>query len=176
MTSRYIPAFAISLTLCLIATTASSAPPDLKTPSPVIYLADNLDEKDALGFCIDTVGRGLSDRLHAHSCKPRGGDVQFRFDTAVGRIVSATFDNKCAALMDAPAAGVKLALLDCANGPEQRFVYQEQAREFRPSSDTDLCLTAGTESRIAGPFMARDLQLAPCADTEPGRKQWVIKN
>ena len=46
---------------------AYSAPPDLKTPTPVIYLADNLDEQDNLGFCIDTVGRGFAERLHAHS-------------------------------------------------------------------------------------------------------------
>ncbi|NRB29925.1 MAG: hypothetical protein HRU27_04945, partial [Rhizobiaceae bacterium] len=65
---------------------ALAADPDLKTPSPVIYLADNLDEKDNLGWCIDTVGRGLSDRLHAHSCKPRGGDVQFKFDAQTGQI------------------------------------------------------------------------------------------
>ena len=38
---------------------AYSAPPDLKTPTPVVYLADNLDEQDNLGFCIDTVGRGV---------------------------------------------------------------------------------------------------------------------
>lgn len=70
-----IRTFSIAATAVLILSgmqTASAAPPDLKTPAPVIFLADNLDENQNLGFCIDTVGRGLSDRLHAHSCKPQG--------------------------------------------------------------------------------------------------------
>ena len=170
-----VPTLATSLVLCLIAATAMSAPPNLQTPSPVIYLADNLDEKDSLGFCIDTVGHGLSDRLHAHSCKPRGGDVQFLFDAENGRIAPATFANKCAALMAAPAAGVKLALLDCAEGPAQRFDYRADTGEFRPADGAGLCLAVGPDSRTAGPFMARDLVLADCADTEPARKKWVIK-
>ena len=65
----------IILALLINANTGEAAPPELQTPAPVIYLADNLDEQDKLGWCIDTVGQGLSDRLHAHSCKPHGGDV-----------------------------------------------------------------------------------------------------
>ena len=155
-------------------TFAWSAPPDLKTPAPVIYLADNLDEKDRLGFCIDTVGRGLSDRLHAHSCKPQGGDVQFQFDTANGQIRSATFDNKCAALMEAPAPGVKLALLDCADGDEQRFTFATDNGEFHPAGRNDMCLAVGPASRTAGPFMSRDLMLADCASTDAGLKRWIV--
>lgn len=165
---------AVVSVLTLSITSAWSAPPDLKTPAPVIYLADNLDEKDRLGFCIDTVGRGLSDRLHAHSCKPQGGDVQFRFDTANGHIRSATFDNKCAALMEAPATGVKLALLDCADGDEQRFAFTTNSGEFHPAGRNDLCLSVGPASRTAGPFMARDLMLADCASTDAGLKRWIV--
>ena len=51
--------------------------PNLQTPSPVIYLSDNLDEERNLGYCLDPRGRGFSERLHAHSCTPRGGDEQF---------------------------------------------------------------------------------------------------
>jgi len=54
--------------------------PILQTPSPVIYLADNLDEQDQLGYCIDTRGRGFNEKLHAHSCKAKGGDVQFFYN------------------------------------------------------------------------------------------------
>ena len=56
-------------------------PPELQTPEPVIYLADNIDEQDALGWCIDTLGRGWSEQLQTHSCKPQGGDVQFAYDS-----------------------------------------------------------------------------------------------
>ena len=73
------------LTVALIAgianvQTSLAAEAVIETPSPVIHLRDNLDEADGLGWCIDTIGRGLSNQLHAHSCKPQGGDVQFRFD------------------------------------------------------------------------------------------------
>ena len=153
---------------------AYSAPPDLQTPAPVIYLADNLDEQDNLGFCIDTVGRGFSERLHAHSCKPRGGDVQFDYDRK--RIVSATYAGKCATLQAPAAAGVSLGLLDCSEASAgQIFDYDVDAMEFRPGADRDLCLVVGAESRTAGPFMSRSLELAPCASTDATRKQWRVK-
>ena len=153
---------------------AYSAPPDLKTPTPVIYLADNLDEQDNLGFCIDTVGRGFSERLHAHSCKPRGGDV--RFDYNRRRIVSATYVGKCATLQAPAAAGVSLGLLDCSEASAgQIFDYDVDAMEFRPGADRNLCLVVGAESRTAGPFMSRSLELAPCASTDAARKQWRVK-
>ncbi len=157
------------------ATPAEAMPPDLRTPSPVIYLADNLDEEDKLGWCIDTVGRGLSDRLHAHSCKPRGGDVQFKFDAASGRIRSATFDNLCAEILGDAKAGAKLGLLTCGDKAAQRFVYASSGSEFQVRSDTSLCLAVGPASRRAGPFMSRDLVLAACAGTEARYKAWVIK-
>ena len=53
--------------------------PDIQTKGTVIYLADNFNEEAKLGWCIDTQGRGFSDKLHAHSCKPTGGDTQFSF-------------------------------------------------------------------------------------------------
>ena len=155
---------------------AHAASPDLQTPAPVIYLADNLDEQDNLGFCIDTVGRGFGERLHAHSCKPRGGDVQFDYDRASRRIVSATYAGKCATLQAPAAAGVSLGLLDCSEASAgQIFDYDVDAMEFRPGADRDLCLAVGAESRTAGPFMSRSLELAPCASTDATRKQWRVK-
>ncbi len=162
--------------LLLIPMAAYAAPPDLKTPAPVIYLADNLDEKDKLGWCIDTVGRGFGERLHTHSCKPRGGDVQFLYDEAARRIASATFSGKCATLTAPAAAGVSLGLVDCSkDSAEQAFDYDGKAMEFRPGGDPTLCLVAGDASRSAGPFMSRGLGLAPCGSTDAGFKQWRIK-
>ncbi|WP_159020052.1 hypothetical protein [Algibacter sp. L3A6] len=54
--------------------------PIIQTPAPLIHLADNLDEQDELGWCIDTQGNGFAENLHAHSCKPDGGDVQFYYN------------------------------------------------------------------------------------------------
>ncbi len=160
----------------LFSLSIQAAPPWLKTPAPVIYLADNLDEKDRLGWCIDTVGRGFSDRLHAHSCKPRGGDVQFRYNESKRKIESVTYSGKCATLSSSAAVGVSLGLMDCSTASSgQLFNYHADTLEFRPGENTSLCLAVGASSRSAGPFMSRDLQLVSCASTDPKFKQWTIK-
>lgn len=164
------------MAIFVFATTARSEPPKLQTPAPVIFLADNLDEQEELGYCIDTIGRGLSDRLHIHSCKPQGGDVQYAYDRANGHIASPTYENKCAALMAAPAPGVKLALLDCADVADQAFEYDKASLELHPAERVDLCLAAGPDSFPAGKFMKRDLLLAVCAETPKNLRQWVVKD
>ena len=157
------------------AVSAQSGPPNVQTPAPVIYLSDNLDEKDGLGFCIDTVGRGFGEQLHAHSCKPRGGDVQFAYDARSNRIMSAAFAGKCATLTAPAAPGVTLGLVDCSDdAAEQAFVYDSSAKEFRPVGSQSLCLAVGAESRSAGPFMSRSLLLASCAMTDPWLRQWSV--
>ena len=165
----------VFLGVLFIAFEVQAEPPDLRTPAPVIYLASNLDEKDSLGYCIDTVGRGFGERLHAHSCKPRGGDVQFAYDAASRRIRSATFPGKCATLMAPAAAGGSLGLVDCSmESAEQAFDYDTDAMAFHPGGDPALCLAVGTTSRSAGPFMARDLLVEPCASTDAQFVQWHI--
>ena len=86
-----------AMIVCLGPFAARAEAPDLQSGTPVIYLADNLDEKDKLGWCIDTKGRGFADTLHAHSCKPAGPgyrDTQFSYDADSGQIRSAAFDEK----------------------------------------------------------------------------------
>lgn len=162
--------------LLLVAAWAIAAPPELQTPEPVIYLADNIDEQEALGWCIDTLGRGWSEQLHTHSCKPDGGDVQFAYDSEARRIVSVEFPGKCATLNESADAEVAFDLLDCAaTSATQSFNYDAEALEFTLESDRDLCLAAGAESRTAGPYMARDLELAPCASTAAELRQWIVK-
>ena len=164
------------LALLITSNTGETAPPDLQTPAPVIYLADNLDEQDKLGWCIDTVGRGLSDRLHAHSCKPHGGDVQFEFDTVSGQLRSATFDGKCANMQTVAAPGVKFGLVTCnVSAENQRFTYDAAKIRFSPKGDARLCLAVGNSSRTAGPFMSRELLLTNCAGTDAKLLTWRIK-
>jgi len=149
--------------------------PNLQTPSPVIYLADNLDEERNLGYCLDTRGRGFSERMHAHSCKPRGGDVQFVYQRDSSQIRSATFDGKCIVVLGEAAAGSRFGLVDCSNKDKlQSFYYDKATLEFRPSMNKTLCVSVGKESRRAGPFMARYLRLSICQSTKPKYKQWVI--
>ena len=161
---------------CLIFTfDVLAAPPKLLTPPPVIYLADNLDEQKQLGWCIDTKGRGFSNRIHAHSCKQRGGDVQFLFDEKNGLIKSATFKNKCLARLGFNLK-THFGLLDCNVGSDlQIFRYMPSTKEFRPKSQDTNCIVVGKSSRNAGPFMSRDLFVAECNLTEPKYKEWLIK-
>ena len=149
--------------------------PNLQTLSPVIYLADNLDEERNLGYCLDTRGRGFSERMHAHSCKPRGGDVQFIYQRESSQIRSATFDGKCIVVLGEAKAGSKFGLVDCSNKDKlQNFDYVEATSEFRSSMNKSLCVSVGKESRRAGPFMARYLRLSICQSTQPKYKQWLI--
>ena len=165
----------VGLSIWLLATTlvapALAEPPNLQTPSPVIYLAENLDEADQLGWCIDTLGRGLSDQLHAHSCKPQGGDVQFRFEAATGQIRSVAFDELCASY----TGTLPLGLVTCNEEPSQAFAYDDTTMTFRLGSDRDACLVVGASSRSAGPYMSRTLEVASCDQTDDMLKMWVVK-
>lgn len=168
--------FSVLLLSSLVILSANATSPELKTPEPVIYLADNIDEKDKLGWCIDTLGRGWSEQLQTHSCKPQGGDVQFSYNKETRQIASVEFPGKCATLHESAAAGVSFDLLDCSStSTEQLFMYNAETSEFTAEGDRSLCIAAGAESRSAGPFMARDLELAPCASTDAKLKQWVVK-
>ncbi|MEW7009759.1 ricin-type beta-trefoil lectin domain protein [Lentilitoribacter sp. EG35] len=158
---------------------ANSNPPNIQTPAPIIHLKDNLDEKDNLGFCIDTVGRGPSDRAHVHSCKPLNGstersDVQFIYDPETGHIMSAAYDNLCLEIVPTSDVEVEFHLSACENKPLQNFTFDTESSELHLTDDYALCLAAGQTSRSAGPFMSRDLQLNDCDDLDPALKQWVV--
>ncbi len=156
------------------ADTVSNAP-IIQTPSPLIHLADNLDEQDQLGWCIDTRGNGFNQTLHTHSCKPSGGDVQFTYNAQTLQICSAEFLGFCVEMSGGPAAGTGLSLVDNDTASaNQRFVYSEDSGEFRPQEATDLCLAAGDTSNAAGIYMARSLTLELSSATDVSLKRWVI--
>ena len=162
--------------LLVFAGEANADPPDLRTPAPVIHLADNLDEVDGLGWCIDTIGRGLSDSLHAHSCTPRGGDVQFRFVETIGQIMSVAFEGKCMANLHPDDPSEPLGLVDCdPTNRAQRFIYDPESMTFRPSEDATMCLSVAADSRSAGPFMARNLRFSECSEALGRFQQWIVR-
>ena len=171
-------------TYCIFALVAMTAPaladaPVLQNSGPIIYLADNLDEKDQLGWCIDTLGRGQSDAIQAHSCKPdstdsRNRDVLFTYDEASGRIAHAEYEGVCLTVND-EGAETELGLLACSEtAASQAFSYDTATLEIHPAGDASLCLTAGAESRQAGPYMSRSLGLEPCADVDATLRSWSI--
>ena len=157
--------------LSLLSGSAYAESPNLRTPSPVIYLADNLDEADELGWCIDTIGRGFAERLHAHSCKPRGGDVQFSFDPKTMQIKSVAFEAKCVEL---GPINEPLRLLDCSPAATQQFDYSLRTGLITHVESPDICLTVGEQSRSAGPYMSRDLRFQKCDGESATRQAWVV--
>jgi hypothetical protein len=161
------------LTVFTIAPAGLADPPALKTPAPVIYLADNLDEADQLGWCIDTQGRGFSDKLHAHSCKPQGGDVQFSLNEKTGQIMSVAFESFCMEYQ--PDADDPFGLVACnSDSSAQRFKFDTATSHLLPADQSTQCIVVGNASRTAGPFMSRDLLLADCSSTRSELRKWVV--
>ena len=84
-----------------------------------------------MGWCIDTIGRGFADRLHAHSCKPHGGDVQFLYREVTLQIISATFNDKCAEIIGPTLKGARLGLIKCSvNSLRQKFYFKRETSDF----------------------------------------------
>lgn len=157
----------LSLLFALPAAALAEAP-NIQTPSPVLFLADNLDEPDQLGYCLDTLGRGQSDRAQVHSCKPNGGDVQFQFDQATRQIKSVAFTGICLDVADQ-----NFALVECSDVESQKFLFDSETGEIQLATNTDLCLSTAAESRQAGPYMSRDLSITECDATPANLKTWV---
>lgn len=154
----------------------NSNEPNIQSPEPIIYLADNLDEQDNLGYCIDTKNRGFNDTLHVHSCKPNGEDVLFYYNEDTQQICSATYPGFCAAMIGGPKIGMTISLVKSdPKSAEQKFIYDKESGEFRPKANTELCLAAGNESDDAGPYMSRTLSLQPRENTDKSLKTWIIK-
>ena len=151
--------------------------PEIQTKGPVIYLADNLDEEASLGWCIDTDGRGLTDQLHAHSCKPSGDDVLFTYEPDSGMIESATYAGLCMALNALDNAENPFELIACDETDEaQSFDYDDASMEIRLGTDVTQCVAVAAAIDEAGPFQSRDLILTACDGLEPGFKQWVVQD
>ncbi len=171
---------AATIITCSGPMTALAEAPVLQSGTPVIYLADNLDEKDKLGWCIDTEGRGFAETLQSHSCKPAspgGTDTQFSYDDANGQIRSVPFNDKCMTLSDPDSEEWPFGLLDCVSDePSQTFVYDVASKEIRIGGDPSKCVVVAPTSIAAGPFMSRDLIYADCDSVEEKFKQWVVKN
>lgn len=149
--------------------------PIIQTPSPLIHLADNLDEEGQLGWCIDTRGNGFNEELHAHSCKASGGDVQFFYNEETHQICSVEYTGFCIEMSEGSIEGTSLSLIESnIDSPKQRFIYDEDSGEFRPEENTNLCLAVGNTSAAAGIYMFRPLTLELSSEIEEKLKTWVI--
>ncbi|GLO62752.1 hypothetical protein MACH09_32600 [Vibrio sp. MACH09] len=160
-----------------------AAEPTVPTEPPYIVLSDNLDEPNGYGFCIDTYGRGHSELLQTHTCKPRpdegsprnhsGHDVRFEYNSKTNRIQSYAFEGLCMQGLLAKGKS-ELALLDCSDAKHQGFVYQEDDQTIRLQADNSYCLAVTSETQTAGPWVKRPLQLAQCDEITPNLMQWTV--
>ena len=162
------------LLMCALPISANALPPELQTAAPVIYLADNLDERSNLGWCIDTVGRGFGDQLHAHSCKPEGGDVQYYYDDETKQIMSSAFEGKCMDWSDPTNENIPFGLLDCTSDLSQQFTYDAETMLISPESNQSLCVTVAETSQRAGRYRKRALKLSACDETDNAFKEWIM--
>ncbi|MDE2791346.1 MAG: ricin-type beta-trefoil lectin domain protein [Paracoccaceae bacterium] len=170
---EYVIAAAVIVT---VSHAASAEEAVVQTPAPVIHLQDNLDEADGLGWCLDTQGRGYAETLHAHSCKPRGGDVQFSFDSAKAEIRPVAFPDKCVVALPQDAH-TEFGLADCdGNDPAQRFSYRAETLSLYDQGNPARCIAVGAASRSAGPYMSRDLVWADCRSPEPDLRRWIVRD
>lgn len=158
--------------LLTISSGALADMPTIQTPTPLIHLADNLDEADKLGWCIDTQGRGFGEYLHAHSCKPQGGDVQFSFAADPGLIRSVAFTEYC--MKYDPGQTSPMGLVTCDPGDHSQAFEHNEAGEITLASDPSLCLAVGSASASAGPYLSRSLDMRPCEDVPIERKVWIV--
>ena len=154
--------------------------PALQNTGPIIYLADNLDEKDNLGYCIDTQDRGQTEQIQLHSCKPDTDsspdkDVLFLLDEETGRIEHAEFTGFCLTVNDA-GAETALGLFSCTDSDAQKFTFDAGSGEIHPGGDTETCLVSSADSKTAGPFMSRPLLVAACADSAAELKTFIVQD
>lgn len=165
--------------LLAVPTLAHADAPALQNTGPIIYLADNLDEADKLGYCIDTQARGQTERIQLHSCKPdtdnpMDRDVLFSLNEETGRIEHAEYEDYCLTANEA-GAETALGLLECTDAAAQQFSFDADAGEIHPASDESLCLVGAAESSTAGPFMSRPLDVEACEGVDPALKTFVVQ-
>lgn len=170
----------IGLLLSAIAPVFAEAP---KVPSdaPYLVLSDNQDEPNGYGFCLDTAGRGKTDLLQSHTCKPARKDkegnavkhdTQFWYDAENKRVESVAYPGLCMQVLISPYTTV-FGLLECGDQPRQKFVYSADDKMLKMEEDQTQCISVVSETKKAGPWSSRALALTACDDTEDSLKQWT---
>ncbi len=163
-------------------TSAVADAPNVPSDAPYIVLADNLDEPNGYGFCLDTAGRGKTDLMQTHSCKPAAEDdagnavihdTQFSYDAQSQRVESVAFPGLCMQILSSTYTNV-FALLDCDDHSRQRFTLVAEDGTLRLAEDPTQCISVTSQTLDAGPWSRRDLALTLCEETENALKKWTL--
>lgn len=174
--------FTLICALAAIGTSVWAEAPHVPSDAPYIVLADNLDEPNGYGFCLDTAGRDLSDFAQAHTCKPavkddagnpKPNDTQFRYDGDTMRVESVAYPGVCVQVLMSPYM-TAFGLLDCDDHPRQKFVLSPDDQTLRMGEDPSQCVSVVSVTSAAGPWSSRQLALTPCDTTEDLLKQWTF--
>ena len=164
------------------AATSETSPPAVPSDVPYIVLAANLDEPNGYGFCMDTYGRGQTDLMQTHTCKPSkdgaardysGHDTRFEYNAQTQQVMSYPFEGYCMQALLASEVTV-FALLECSDHPRQKFAYNASDKTMRLAEDQERCVTVAPKTVPAGPWVKRPLQLETCDEVEASLKQWTI--
>lgn len=144
-----------------------------------------IDELDGIinGYCLDIAGGNEnvdpSNGLQVHTCYSYEGDLGTDqiFATAEftnDALYMPVYD-VCAEVASV-AAGATVGLNAC-NGSELQTLSFDDDGTLRPTADTSLCFTAGSESRTgrSGDHQIRDLSLEACADDLASLQQWSFR-
>jgi len=167
--------------LLCAATSALANTPKVPSDAPYIVLADNVDEPNGYGFCLDTAGRGMSDFMQSHSCKPAAkddagnptpNDTQFLFDAKNMRVESVAYPGVCMQVLISRYS-TAFALLDCSEHIRQKFIYSPKDKTLVMEEDQAMCVSVVSVREAAGPWSRRELALTSCVETEDALKQWT---
>ena len=162
--------------------TSAIIAPNVPSDAPYIVLSANHDEPNGYGFCLDTYGRGQTDLMQTHTCKPAkegadrdysGHDTRFEYNAETQQVMSYPFKGYCMQALIASDVTV-FALLKCNNHPRQKFAYKADDKTMRLAEDQNRCVTVTSETVPAGPWVKRPLQLETCEEVDTSLKQWTI--
>jgi len=149
------------------------------TGSVEVNLIDRLDGM-LTGYCLDIAGGNESvdpaNGLQAHTCYSYQGDLGTDqvFDDSLfadGVLYMPVYE--VCAQVDSAAAGSAISLATCDGSDLQSVVFEADGT-IRPATATDLCITAGSESRTgrSGDHQIRDLSVETCSDDLASLQQW----
>ena len=117
----------------------------------------------------------MGDKITYKNCSQsyKCSDVQFQFEVETGLIRSVAFAEYC--MTFAPNDQTIFALETCdLTNSIQAFTFETDTGWIKSSVEKTKCLAVEGESRLAGPFMSRELTLLPCADTPERFIKWVV--
>lgn len=159
--------------------TAAEEATEVVSEEVEVVLLDVLDG-NINNYCLDIAGGNQdidpNNGLQAHTCYSYQGDLGTDqiFDTAgfVDNVLYMPIYDVCVEVASIEA-GAEIGLATCDGSDLQSFLFADSGT-ISPASATELCFTAGSESRTgrSADHQIRDLTLEACSDELAAYQQW----